>query len=75
MVENTQWEYHIEVLGSALRSPKPEMIAAALNEIGEAGWEVVCIHHPHNSNKVWVTMKRPLTASTRRQRSRDQEMW
>jgi len=75
MVDNIQWEYHIEVLGSVFKGPKPELIAASLNEIGEAGWEVVNLHQPTNSNKIWVTMKRPLRVSARRQRSRSEDMW
>ena len=76
MPENVQWEYHIEVLGSAIRSIKPEATESALNEFGEMGWEVINLHHPQNSNKVWVTMKRPLTASTRRRWNRpDESSW
>ena len=75
MSGNIQWEYHIEVIGSALRGTKPEELATYLNEIGEAGWEVFNLHHPNNSNKTWVTMKRALTTSTRRRRSRPDEPW
>ena len=75
MTENTQWEYHIEVLGSTFRGVKPEALTATLNEFGELGWEVVNLHHPHNSNKVWVTMRRPLTHAARRRRSRPDDGW
>ena len=75
MIEKLQWEYRIDVVGSAWRSPKPENIEDYLNELGEEGWEVVNIHQPHNSNKVWITIKRPLTTDTRRQRSRPENQW
>jgi len=75
MTEKYQWEYHIEVLGSFWKSLKPEVVEAALNEFGEMGWEVINLHHPQNSNKVWVTMKRQLSVSTRRRRSRPDEAW
>jgi hypothetical protein len=75
MSESTQWEYHIEVIGTAFRAPKPEATEAYLNEIGEAGWEVISLHHPNNSNRIWVTMKRALTHSTRRRRSRPDDSW
>lgn len=75
MSEATHWEYRIEVMGSVFRSPKPEEIEDYLNQIGEEGWDVINLHHPHNSNKVWVTMKRPLTTRTRRYRSLPDEQW
>jgi hypothetical protein len=75
MADNSQWEYHIEVLGSVFRSPKPEVIEASLNEIDEDGWEVVSLHQLNNSNKIWVTMQRPLTPSIRRQRNRPEDSW
>jgi hypothetical protein len=75
MANNTQWEYHVEVLGTAFRSVKPEGLAAALNEFGEMGWEVVNLHHPESSNKLWVTMRRPLSHAARRRRSRPDEAW
>jgi hypothetical protein len=48
---------------------------AFLNQIGEEGWEVINLHHPNNSNKVWVTMKRPLTIDIRRRRTRPDWDW
>lgn len=75
MSRNIQWEYHIEVIGSVFRSPKPEEMEAFLNQIGEEGWEVINLHHPNNSNKVWVTMKRPLTIDIRRRRTRPDWDW
>jgi hypothetical protein len=75
MSDNVQWEYHIEVIGSAFRSPKPETIEDFINQVGEEGWEVVNLHQPHNGNKVWVTLKRPLTLDTRRRRSRPESDW
>ncbi len=71
MTETIQWEYRIETIGSALRGAKDEEIEAALNELGEAGWDVISAHPPTtNSSKVRVVAKRPLTTATRRQRSR-----
>jgi len=75
MADNSQWEYHIEVLGSVFRSPKPEQIEASLNEFDEDGWEVVSLHQLNNSNKIWVTMKRQLTPAIRRQRNRPEDSW
>lgn len=75
MSGNTQWEYHIELLGSAFRGTKPDELEAYLNLVGEEGWEVINLHHPPNSNKVWITMKRPLSSETRRRRSRPDSGW
>ncbi len=70
MSEEKKWEYRVESLGSALRSPKDEEIEALLNEWGKDGWEVISVHPQHNSTyKVRVVAKRPLTVRTRRQRS------
>ena len=55
--------------------PVGQMLYEYLNELGEEGWEVVSLHQPHSSNKVWVTIKRPLTTSTRRLRSRPEQQW
>jgi hypothetical protein len=70
-----QWEYHIELLGSTFRGAKPDELEAYLNLVGEEGWEVINLHHPPNSTKVWVTMKRPLSIQTRRRRSRPDSGW
>ncbi len=75
MSKNIQWEYRIEILGSALRGLKKDEVEAYLNQVGEEGWEVINLHHPTNSSKVWVTMKRPLTTDTRRRRSRPDWEW
>lgn len=75
MTRDTQWEYQIEVFGSVWRSPKPEETQAFLNELGEQGWEVINLHHPENSNKVWITAKRPITEDIRRRRRRQQFEW
>lgn len=75
MAEDVQWEYKIEVLGSAFRSPKAEAVQEALNHFGEEGWEAVSLHQSHNSNPIWITMKRRLTLNTRRRRSRPDEQW
>jgi len=75
MSEKIQWEYHIEILGSTFRSPKPVQVEDFLNQVGEEGWEVVNLHQPQNSNKVWIIMKRGLTVSTRRSRSRPGGSW
>lgn len=74
MAEKIQWEYRIEVLGSAFRGVKVEDLGACISQAGEDGWEVVSVHQPQNSNRLWVTMKRQLTSDTRR-RSRLEETW
>jgi hypothetical protein len=75
MSGNLQWEYRIEQLGSAFRGTKPDALEAYLNQVGSEGWEVINLHHPPNSNKVWITMKRPLSMDVRRRRSWPDEGW
>ena len=75
MAEQTKWEYRITEVGSFWKGTKPEDIEDYLNQLGDEGWEVINLHHPENSNKVWVTIKRPLTTTTRRHRSLPGEEW
>ena len=75
MTESAQWEYLVENVGSFWRSPDPDALQEYLNELGAKAWELVNLHHVHNSNKVWITLKRPLTISTRRRRSLPGERW
>ena len=74
MSEHTQWEHHVEEFGTFFRSPKREEIIAYLNRVGEDGWEAASLYSLQNSNKVWVTLKRPLTADALRRRRRS-ESW
>jgi hypothetical protein len=67
MTENTQWEYTVLSFGSILREPKNEEVEARLNELGMEGWEVVS--SVMVANNLRVIAKRPLSRSTRRQRT------
>ena len=69
MSEQTRWEYQVLSIGSAWKGVKDEQLQAVLNEVGAQGWEVVSIHTPGQSPKVIIVAKRPLSVSTRRQRS------
>lgn len=62
-----QWEYRFETLGSAFTRPRDEQIEDLLNEWGEEGWELV--NFSVESNKIFLLARRPLTQTTRRQRS------
>jgi hypothetical protein len=62
------WEYRVETIGGAFGT-KDEQIEATLNEWGEEGWEAVSVYTPSNSGKVTIVAKRPLSRSTRRQRT------
>ena len=41
MAETKQWEYLALSVGSFWNMPKDEDLEAALNELGEQGWEIV----------------------------------
>jgi len=69
MAETTQWEYHVQTVGSTFSQPKDEDLEALLNEWGEEGWEVIAVHNQESSNKIRVVAKRPLSSSTRSRRS------
>lgn len=69
MEDRGLWEYRVQSVGFALRSPKDEEIEAVLNEWGQEGWELVEVIVPTNSTRYKLIGRRPLSRSTRRQRS------
>ncbi len=64
-----KWEYRVVSFGGILSDAKNETIEDALNALGEEGWEVVSAVAMDNSNRVRLIAKRPLTRSSRRERS------
>lgn len=68
MAEQTQWEYRVQTVGGMF-STRDEVVEEALNALGEEGWELVNAFSPENSAKVTLVAKRPLSRSTRRQRT------
>jgi hypothetical protein len=66
MAEDTKWEYTIQIYGSTWRGPKDEELQAAMNSLGEQGWEVFWAAQLEGSSKVRIVAKRPLTAAARR---------
>ena len=74
MSDKNQWEHHIEELGSFFRSPKRDEIVEYLDQVSQDGWEVVSLIQLQNSNKIWITMKRPLSSEDARRRRRA-ESW
>ena len=69
MADAIQWEYRVATVGSALSGVKDPELEAMLNEWGQEGWEVFSAENPASSSKVRLVAKRPLSASTRRQRT------
>ena len=68
MTENTLWEYQVITIGNVFGT-KDQHIQQTLNEWGAQGWEVTHVYTPSQSSKVTIVAKRPLTLSTRRQRT------
>jgi hypothetical protein len=61
-----EWEYRVEMLGGALRSPKPDAVEALLNAAGEVGWEPAHFVSPSsNSNRLMVVLRRRVASSRR----------
>jgi hypothetical protein len=75
MTKTTQWEYRVETIGSAFKSPKDEEIEALLNAWGEDGWEVISVNIHPSSGKISLAAKRLLETSTRRRRSLPSTDW
>ena len=65
-----RWEYRVVKLGSGLRQLNDEQIEAALNEMGEDGWEVISVLVTDNTVHPKVVAKRPLTERNRRLRDK-----
>lgn len=75
MEDRVAWEYRVETLGSWIRSPKDPELAAALNGLGEEGWECVSALPREGSQAVTMILRRPLSRDERRRRSRPEESW
>jgi hypothetical protein len=70
MAEEMQtWEYRVQTVGGFFKGVPADELETLLNEWGEEGWEVVSTHILENANKINVIAKRPLTRTTRRERS------
>ena len=69
MAELVQWEYRVETVGSGLSGIKDPALEQLINDWGQQGWEVISVENPASSNKIRLVAKRPLSSSTRRQRS------
>ena len=68
MAETAAWEYRVHTVGR-WTGTKDEDLEAALNELGEQGWEAVNVFNREGSPKLTLVVKRPLTPGTRRRRS------
>lgn len=70
MAESIQmWEYRVQTVGGFFKGVPADELEELLNEWGAEGWEVVSTHILENANKINVIAKRPLTHTTRRERS------
>lgn len=67
--EMQKWEYRVQTVGGFFKGVPADELEELLNEWGVEGWEVVSTHILENANKINVIAKRPLTRTTRRERS------
>lgn len=67
--EMQKWEYRVQTVGGFFKGVPAEELEELLNEWGVDGWEVVSTHILENANKINVIAKRPLSRTTRRERS------
>ena len=63
------WEYSVQSVGGILRQPKPEQLSEMLNQAAQEGWELTHVAPQENSNALWLVLRRPSTARTRRESS------
>ena len=64
-----KWEYRVQTVGGFFKGVPADELEELLNEWGVEGWDVVSTHFLENANKINVIAKRPLTRTTRRERS------
>jgi hypothetical protein len=67
MTVQTLWEYRVVGVGS-FWGTRAKQVEAALNELGQDGWEVIGIELAHNGGKLMVIAKRQLSPGERRRR-------
>ena len=67
--EMQKWEYRVQTVGGFFKGVPADELEELLNEWGMDGWEVVSTHILENANKINVIAKRPLSRTTRRERS------
>jgi hypothetical protein len=63
------WEYSVQSVGGILRQPKPEQLTEMLNRAAAEGWELTHLATQDNTNALWLVLRRPSTARTRRESS------
>jgi hypothetical protein len=51
-------EYHIEILGGAMRGAKPEELEALLNRQAREGWTLSELVFKTNTSQLWVVLQR-----------------
>ncbi len=68
MADTAAWEYRVLTIGR-WTGTKDEDLEAALNELGEQGWEAVNVFNREGSAKLTLVAKRLLTPGARRRRS------
>ena len=59
----------VQAVGGFFTGVKADVLEELLNQWGTDGWEVVSTHIIENANKINVIAKRPMTRTTRRERS------
>jgi len=60
------WEYRVHSIGGVLKGAKPEQLTEVLNQSAADGWELTHMVAQENSNALWLVLRRPSTARTRR---------
>jgi len=72
MSVETRWEYKVVSVGGILGTADA-VVEAKLNELGLEGWEAVNIFLATGGGRVTIAVKRPLTDTNRRRRTREYE--
>ncbi|RJP51350.1 MAG: hypothetical protein C4583_08900 [Anaerolineaceae bacterium] len=67
--EMQKWEYRVQTVGGFFKGVPADELEELLNEWGVEGWDVISTHILENVNKINVIAKRPLSRTTRRERS------
>ncbi len=69
MADTMRWEYTVQTCGTTWHGVQDEELQAALNSLGELGWEVFSVEKLEGSNKVRIVARRALATPLRRRSS------
>lgn len=69
------YEYQVAEIGGAFRGPRVPELEDLLNAMAAEGWELAQVVTRHDSNRVWVIMRRDVARGQRRKSGNRPQSW